>query len=221
VMHIGIVVLAAGRSARFKSGGASKLLAMVNRVPLVRIAALTAVESGVGEVIVVTGHRADEVGAALDGVPVRVVHEPEYGDGMAVSLRRGVLAVRASSAVMVGLGDQPGMRAAAYRRVAHRWRTSGALIVVPRYADAAGPAHPPLFAAEVFDELLALSGDVGAREVIARDPTRVAMESLEWPAPGDVDTREDLAALQADTPTRGRGDPRPSAVRSQKPDESR
>jgi molybdenum cofactor cytidylyltransferase len=188
----GIVVLAAGRSTRFSADSASKLLAPVAGVPLVRLAVVAAVDANVGEVVVVTGDRASDVGAALDGVPVRIVHEPAFADGMARSLACGVRAIARADAVMIGLGDQPGMRPDAYRRIEHRWRASGAPIVVPRYMGSAVPSHPTLFDASLFPELLALEGDVGARGVIARHAHRVAEEALDWAAPEDVDTLEDL-----------------------------
>jgi len=198
VTGVGIVVLAAGRSTRFAPERGSKLLASVGGVPVVRLAVAAAAQSAVGEVVVVTGHLAGAVSAALAGLSVRVVHEPAFGDGMATSLRRGILALGAANAIMVGLGDQPAMRAEAYRRVAEHWRATGASIVVPRYGGSRAVGHPPLFAAEVFDEVLALQGDTGARAVIARDPARVAEVVLDWAMPSDVDTVEDLEALQAD-----------------------
>jgi len=194
--RVGVVVLAAGRSARFGPPNRHKLLATAGGMPLVRLSVSAAVDAGVGVVVVVTGARGDEVQRALDGLPVRVVHEPAFGDGMSMSLRRGVMTLeREVDAIMIGLGDQPGMRPDAYRAVASRWSASGLPIVVPRYADASGPAHPTLFAAEVFSELLALDGDAGARRVVARDPSRVAEALLDWPPPMDVDTLEDLESL--------------------------
>jgi molybdenum cofactor cytidylyltransferase len=194
--RVGVVVLAAGRSARFGPPNRHKLLATAGGVPLVRLSVNAAVDAGVGDVVVVTGARGDEVRGALDGLPVRIVHEPAFVDGMAVSLRRGVIALeRDVGAVMIGLGDQPGMRPDAYRAVASRWIASGLPIVVPRYAATSGPAHPTLFAAEVFSELLALDGDAGARRVVARDPSRVAEALLDWPPPMDIDTLEDLESL--------------------------
>ena len=180
--RIGVIVLAAGRSSRFGDHGASKLLAPLHGVPIVRRAVLAAVDADVGDVVVVTGHTAEEISGALDGLPIRLSIEPMFADGMAASLGRGVRELHDADAVMIGLGDQPGVRAEAYRRVAERWRTSGAAIVVPRYAQSQtlAPAHPPLFGASVFSELLALRGDVGARAVIARDPFRVVEARLEW-----------------------------------------
>lgn len=193
--RIAVIVLAAGRSTRFVGREPSKLLAPVGGTPLVRHAVHAAVEAGVGDVFVVTGARASDVADALAGLPVQLVNEPRFGDGIARSLRRGIEAVHDADAAVVALGDQPGLLPDAYRRVSARWYGSGAQIVVPRYAGSIAPAHPVLFAASVYPELLELDGDVGARAVIARDPSRVIEAPLEWPAPGDVDTVGDLDAL--------------------------
>lgn len=189
--RIGIVVLAAGRSTRFR-GPASKLLTIVDGAPLVRHAVNAAVDAGVGDVVVVTGHGSDAVTAALEGLTARIVHEPRSDEGMAVSLQRGVSALRSADAVMITLGDVPDILPVAYRRIAARWQATGAPIVVPRYAGARVPSHPTLFDASLFDDLLALEGDVGARSVIARHRSQVVEESLAWPAPRDVDTVQDL-----------------------------
>jgi molybdenum cofactor cytidylyltransferase len=190
--EIGIVVLAAGRSTRFAAGRASKLLALVDGTPLVRLAVNAALDAHVGEVVVVTGDRSDEVAHSLAGLPARTVREPRFADGMATSLGRGVLELRAADAIMITLGDMPGVLPEAYRRIAARWQATGAAIVVPRYADAAAPSHPTLFGSALFDELLALRGDVGARNVVARHASVVVEEPMAWPAPRDVDTVDDL-----------------------------
>jgi len=189
---IGIVVLAAGRSTRFAAGRASKLLALVGDTPLVRRAVNAALDAQVGEVIVVTGDRSDDVARSLAGLPARVVREPRFADGMAASLGRGVLELKTADAIIVTLGDVPGVRPEAYQRIAARWRDTGATIVVPRYADATAPAPPTLFGSALFDDLLALRGDVGARSVIARHASDVVEEPMAWPAPRDVDTLDDL-----------------------------
>lgn len=192
---VAIIVLAAGRSSRFGDAG-HKLLAPIDGTPLVRLSVAAAVEASVGSVVVVTGAEALHVAGALAGLDVRIVHEPAFAHGLATSLRRGLDAIVPSTdAVIVGLGDQPLVRPDAYRRVVATWMTTGSAIVVPRYGGDDGPSHPVLFAASVFEELRALRGDVGARDVIARDPGRVARAQIEGEAPGDVDTREDLRRL--------------------------
>jgi molybdenum cofactor cytidylyltransferase len=203
VSRIGVIVLAAGRSSRF-GAGAHKLLAPIGGVPLIRFAASAAVEADVGDVVVVTGAQAAAVASALEGLPVRVVHERAFADGMAISLRCGITALHGLvDAVLIALGDQPGMRPEAYHQVARRWETSNAGIVVPRYLGATAPAHPTLFGAAMFGELLALEGDAGARSVIARDPSRVVEAALGWPAPHDVDTLEDLECVATEIANAG------------------
>jgi len=197
--RLAVILLAAGQSTRFSAGGSHKLLARVGTSTVVRHSAQSAIDSGIGEVLVVTGAYAAEVTAALGGLNVRIAHAPSFADGMAASLARGVETLQESvDAVLVSLGDQPGMRPDAYRRVAARWRETAAPIVIPRYAGSEAPAHPVLFGAAVFDELCALGGDVGARSVIARDASRVAEAALDWPAPRDVDTPEDLAFVHGE-----------------------
>lgn len=193
--RLAVIVLAAGRSTRFAGADQSKLLALVGGVTVVRRAVDSAIAAAVGDVVVVTGARRAEVEHALAGTLVRFVHEPRFADGMAYSLRRGVEASHDADAVLVALGDQPGMRPDAYRLVAARWRASDAAIVVPRYAGDDTPAHPVLFASSTYPELFELEGDVGARAVVARDPTRVVQESLPWPPPPDIDTVQDLEAF--------------------------
>lgn len=215
--RIGVIVLAAGRSTRFAPGTTSKLLALVDDVPVVRRSVAAAAVADIGEIVVVTGHMAAEVRDALVGMPVRVVHEPEFGSGMAASLVRGVRSLADADAVMIALADQPGMRPEAYRRVAERWTIAGAPIVVPRYAASPGPSHPTLFSASLFDELLALRGDVGARSVITRHAAHVVEVMLEWSAPEDVDTIDDLRAVTA----RGRSIEVSDSHRTHSSDESR
>ena len=197
--RLGVIVLAAGRSTRFHGHGGPgqhKLLARVGGSTVVRRSVQAAIDSGVGPVVVVTGAAASEVATALAGLPVRAVHEPAFADGMATSLRRGLEALESTvDAVLIALGDQPGVRAEAYRRLATGWRETRAAIVVPRYADSVAPSHPMLFDASVFGELRALRGDVGARTVISRDATRVMTVPLEWPAARDVDTPDDLTRV--------------------------
>jgi len=192
-----VIVLAAGRSLRFGAPSESKLLALLRGAPVVHHAASAAVRADVGEVVIVTGDRATEVGAAVDSLPVSVVYEDGFAEGMAAPLRRGVQTFASADAVMVALGDQPDVPLEAYRRVVERWRATGAAIVVPRYAGAPVTGHPALFAAPVFSELLSLRGDVGARGVIAADPARVVEENLEWSPPRDVDSVDDLRALMS------------------------
>ncbi|WP_051663375.1 nucleotidyltransferase family protein [Alicyclobacillus macrosporangiidus] len=186
------IVLAAGASSRM---GQPKQLLRLGGRPLVRIAAQTAVQGGVSPVVVVTGSQHAEVSSALSGLPVSVVHNPDYLCGMASSLRLGVAALPAGTeAAMILLGDQPLLPPSLVRALAEAfWAawSAGSLplpIVRPRYDGT--PGHPVLFPADLFQELMQIEGDQGARGVLQRHPARV-----HW-----VDAENPLWALDADTP---------------------
>src|SRR5690606_27072357 len=89
--RIAALVLAAGRSSRM--GGPNKLLAEIAGKPMLRIVVEEALASKAGPVIVVTGHQRDRVEAALAGLPVRFVHNPDFADGLGSSLKTGIAAV--------------------------------------------------------------------------------------------------------------------------------
>jgi len=104
--HIAALVLAAGRSTRM--GGPNKLLAEIAHRPLVRIAAEAALASRAKPVIVVAGHQRSEVEKVLAGLPVEIVHNPDFADGLGTSVRAGIAAVPAEvDGAIVLLGDMP------------------------------------------------------------------------------------------------------------------
>jgi molybdenum cofactor cytidylyltransferase len=191
---IAAIVLAAGASTRF---GAQKLLAPLGGMTVVRSAVLRALHAGMDETIVVTGADAAAIRAALADLPVRVVVNANAAAGMSASLAAGVEACEPDTeAALVVLGDQPLVPPAAYAAVLAAWRAGGASIVAPRYTGGVR-GHPVLFAADVFAELRALRGDVGARAVIERDERRVTIVDVAVAAPVDVDEPAALAALAA------------------------
>ena len=76
-------------------GGPNKLLAEIGGKPLVRIAAEEALDSRARPVIVVTGHQGEQVEAALQGLPCKLVHNPDFADGLSTSLKTGIAALPA------------------------------------------------------------------------------------------------------------------------------
>lgn len=190
---VAAIVLAAGGGTRF---GGDKLLASLGGRPVVRLTVGRVLRSGARPVLVVTGHAGDAVAAALAGLDVRLVPNAAWAGGMAGSLRAGVAALPDEcAAAVVLLGDQPLIEPDAIDRVAAAFRAAGRPIVAARYGGRRG--HPVLFARALFGELAAVTGDIGAREVIARDPSRVELVELPGEPPPDVDTPDDLARLEA------------------------
>jgi molybdenum cofactor cytidylyltransferase len=183
------ILLAAGASRRF---GSQKLLAKVGGIPLVRRTAAELRATSLDEIVVVLGSNAPAVGAALAGLDVRTVTNPDYAAGMSTSLRAGLTALSPMvDAVLVALADQPGVGAEIVGRLLERYQAGRQSIVAPIYrGDVRG--NPVLFDRALFGELRAVTGDEGGRSVIARDPERVALVELEMDMPSDVDLPGDI-----------------------------
>lgn len=190
------VVLAAGRSTRM--GGPNKLLAEISGRPLVRIAVEEVLGSRAGPIIVVTGHQRDRIKAALANLPVSFVHNPDYAEGLSTSVKAGIAAVPADvDGAIVCLGDMPQVdRGLIDRLIAGFDPERGALIVIPTVAGKRG--NPVLWSRRFFGELTRLSGDVGARNLIATYQEAVAEVPAAAAAATDVDTPDALAAVRAE-----------------------
>lgn len=195
---IAAIVLAAGTSSRM---GRQKLtLPMADGRPLVRVSVEQVLAAGVDDTVVVLGGDAEAVALALAPLPVRTVVNSRYAEGQSTSLRAGLDALRPGTvAAVVALGDQPLPDPDVIRRLIAAFRATGRLIAAPVYRD--GRGNPVLFAASLFAELGAVTGDRGGREVVARDPARVAEVSVDASMPADIDTPEDYRTA------RGRGGP--------------
>lgn len=188
------LVLAAGRSARYRAAGGpaeSKLVDLFAGEPLVRHAARAALGAGIAPVVVVTGHAASAVRAALDGLPVRFVHNADFPTGLASSLRAG-LAVLGDTprAALVLLGDMPLVTPALLDALMAAWESSpGADAAVPVLAQGER-GNPVLLARSIFAAAGRLTGDEGARRLL-RDPT---LRVIEVPVSGAA------ASLDIDEP---------------------
>jgi molybdenum cofactor cytidylyltransferase len=195
--RVAAVVLAAGRSTRM--GGPNKLLAEIGGRPLVRIAAEQAFASRARPVIVVTGHQRDKVEAALQGLDVRHVHNPNFADGLSTSVKAGLAALPEDvDGAVVCLGDMPQVTAPLIDKLVAAFDPErGALVVIPTIDGKRG--NPVLWARRFFPELMALDGDVGARHLIGRYPEAVAEVPLtDTAALVDVDTPEALVRVKAE-----------------------
>jgi len=188
---IAAVVLAAGPSSRF---GSQKMLALLSGRSVVRCTVEHVLASRVDDVVVVVGRDAEAVRGQLAGLPVRCVTNARYTEGQSTSLDAGVASLDSSvRAAVIVLGDQPSVTPEIIDALIDTYRESGKPVVVPIYQGTRG--NPVLFDASLFAELRAVRGDRGARDVIARDPSRVASIELDEPMPGDVDRVADLEAL--------------------------
>ena len=195
--HIGAVILAAGLSKRM---GRNKLTADVGGKPLVRHAVEAALDAGLAPVIVVTGHEAEKIEASLAGLPVQFAHNQSYGDGLSTSLKTGIEHLPPDSAgAMVLLGDMPGVTPELTRAVAAAFDPAkGRSIAIATAEGERG--HPVLWGRQFFPQLVSLSGDQGARSLMARHGDQIVEIVAGDAGPiTDIDTPEALEHYLAKT----------------------
>jgi len=193
-VRVAAVVLAAGRSTRM--GPQNKLLADIGGKPMVRRVVEAALASKARPVLVVTGHMAAEVAAALAGLDVALVANADYATGLASSLRAGIGAVPTEcDGALVMLGDMPAITAADLDCLIDACAAHAGAIVVPVHDGAQG--NPVLWPRRHFPELRQLEGDTGAKRLIATH--RAQVQEIEFATPAilaDVDTPQALHQLQ-------------------------
>jgi len=187
--RVAAVILAAGRSTRM---GVNKLAATLGGKPVVAHVVDAALASSAAATIVVTGHESARAEASLAGRKVSFANNPDYAAGLATSLAAGIRAVPADcGAALVLLGDMPRVTAAMIDRMI-AVAPPGEAIVVATHSGIRG--NPVLWPRGYFPELLALSGDKGARELIAEHGDKVVAVELGEAAGFDLDTPDALAA---------------------------
>jgi len=193
--RIACVILAAGRSSRM--GPRNKLLEDLGGKPVLRRTVETALASRARPVTVVTGHQSSEVEATLAGLDVTIVHNPDYASGMASSLKTGIAALSPNlDGAIVALGDMPEIQAAHIDRMISAFEPKEhRSIIVPVFEGTRG--NPVLWSSELFPAMSKLSGDAGARSIIAENADSVVELDLGTAAVHvDLDTPEALAAAR-------------------------
>jgi len=187
------VILAAGWGRRF-GGEVSKVLRLLDGVPLVCRVAHAALAAQLAEVVVVVGHQATEVRAAVEGLPLRTVENTAWQDGQSTSVGAGLDALGDRIAAAVFLpADQPLLSPLSIDRILEA-HGAGAEIVVSTWGGTR--RAPVLFGRRFFTELRSLTGDTGGRALLPRYPKEVH----EVPVPSalevaDVDDPQSLREL--------------------------
>lgn len=183
MMRYGIVILAAGTSARL---GMPKQLLPYNGDTLLNHAIKAANATDNAAVVVVLGAER------ITGLEAPTILNPEFSEGMASSIRYGVqYMMDKADHIILMVCDQPHVDAAHILSLIEKQKTTGAAIVASYYADRKGV--PALFDKSIFPELLALTGDVGARHIIEKHDAAVVPFPL---GVIDIDTDEAYRALQ-------------------------
>ncbi len=182
--NVTAIVLAAGLSSRM--GEFKPLLPFDERPMLWRV-----IESlrngGVASVIVVTGHRREEVETALRDLDVQCVFNPQFASGeMLSSVQTGVRALPNASDFLLALGDQPAVRPATIKVLLRQDREHK--IVLPIYHERRG--HPLCFHHSLAAEILALAEEETLKTVVRRH----AGQTLQVPV------RDEAILHDVDTP---------------------
>ena len=191
-LAVGAVLLAAGAGSRL--GHRPKSLLELGGVPLIRRQLIALSGAGVDELVVVTGHHAEAIEAAVQDFPVTLARNPRPDDGQASSVRLGLAALSARlDAVIVALADQPLVNAHDIGALIGAFKKrDGASMVVPRVDDA--PGNPVIFESALRDEWLAGEADAACRRWREANPSRVrwmATDNQRYRI--DIDTEDDLA----------------------------
>lgn len=175
---VSAVVLAAGLSTRM---GRNKLLLNFKDKPLIARLVDTLLTSKIDEVIVVLGHEIEKVRAELQGKPVRLVHNPDYREGLSTSVRTGVDAVSPDAdGIMICLADQPLLEPADVNQIVAAFADAKKVnksIVVPFFEGERG--NPVILDASLRVAILGIVGDVGCKGVIKRYPEKVYALQME------------------------------------------
>jgi molybdenum cofactor cytidylyltransferase len=196
------IVLAAGESTRF---GQPKQLLDWRGQPFVHVVAQNALDAGLSPVLVITGANAEQVGAAVMDLDVKVVRNDEWKSGQGSSIKAGVLSLpppslRATSPKSFGFGgggegvggaifllaDQPQITPSVIRALVEKHAEELYPIVAPMVLDRR--ANPVLFDRVTFSDLVMLEGDVGGRAIFHKH----RVEYLPW--------HDDSLLLDVDTP---------------------
>lgn len=183
--------------------GHPKQLLPVNGRPMVRHVTEAVCASGLAQVVVVVGAHAEAVRDALTGLPVDIVVNVDWVEGMSTLLRAGLRALRPEiQAVIMVLADQPALTPDLIRCLVSRYRATSALVVVPYYQEQRG--NPLLFDRALFLELMEVEGDQGGRVLYARYAEQAERLEVDDPAViTDIDTRQDYESIkESDTDDR-------------------
>ncbi|MGR3482392.1 nucleotidyltransferase family protein [Salipiger marinus] len=197
---IAVLIPAAGASRRMR--GTDKLLMQVGGEPLLRRQARQALQAA--DHVTVTLPDPDHPrAAALAGLPVQLVFVPDADNGMSASLRRGIgLLPEDMDAAMILPADMPDLTVEDLQALIALFRALPRPMLLQGCSDTDSPGHPVLFPADCFPAMLALSGDQGARAVLAANRHRLRLVTLpDRHALTDLDTPEAWAEWQARQPS--------------------
>ena len=195
MIRISGILLAAGESKRM---GKPKLLLNLGKLNIINTTIESLLKSEIFELIIVLGHEAQKIECSLSEQDKRIkfVTNENYREGMSTSIKCGVLtASKESEAFLIALGDQPLISPKIINRLIEKYQSSGVGIVTVMHQSLRG--HPVIISKKYLQEILALNGDIGARDLLKQhldDTTSINIESSEEFF--DIDRIEDYEELK-------------------------
>lgn len=184
---IGIILLAAGLSSRM---GEPKQLLKIGGQPLVRLMVKQSLAAIADKTIVVIGYRADEVKSAIKDLPTELIANNQPEKGMGSSIKCGVSFLKENnfSAGLIITCDQPFLTSSHLNKLIEAYRERGNSIIASHYSNSIGV--PALFDKEIFEQLLSIDDQQGAKKII--DGGKNDVFEIEFPEGNiDLDTPED------------------------------
>jgi molybdenum cofactor cytidylyltransferase len=191
---VGLIILAAGASTRM---GTPKQLLLYQGRSFIRHIAEVAIASVCQPIAVVLGAHAERIKPEISQLPVQIVENHQWADGMSSSIRVGLEALLAMNqnleAVAIALCDQPFVSSQTLERIVEAFHFTGKPIIASEYAGTLGV--PVLFSRTLFSELMALKSNEGAKQLIKRHIDEVfSIPFLDGAI--DIDTPKDYEQLQ-------------------------
>jgi len=192
VNDIAAILLAAGRSRRM---GAFKPLLPFGDRTVIEACVTTFREAGVEEIIVVLGHRADDVREQLRSYQITFAVNPDPDSEMSTSIAKGIDRVSPDAkAALISPADLPAVPAETIKSICDEWRRTGTRLIQPEHAGRGG--HPVLVDLAYRDELMHLAPRTGLRSLFDRHRQTVRRLPVSSPfVARDVDTWEDYCDL--------------------------
>jgi molybdenum cofactor cytidylyltransferase len=187
--QIGLILLAAGGSTRM---GQPKQLLLYKKQTLLRRAAEQALAAGCDPVIVVLGSNAPRLRTELTSLPIHIMENPDWQQGMGTSIRTGLSAMPPQP-VIITLCDQPLIDAAALKKLIDAYNSTNRPLIAAQYAGTLGV--PALFSEKFFPALLSLPDNSGAKQLLQQHSDQVLPIPMEFAAT-DIDTPQDYEQLK-------------------------
>ena len=187
------MILAAGASSRL---GSPKQLLFYKEQTLLQYSLQQATGSQANAVVVVLGANAKKIAGEISAYSVLIKVNKGWEEGMASSIRTGLSSLLEQipdlAAVIFMVCDQPYVTSALVDDLIEAGNKTNYQVVASRYENSVG--IPALFKADMFEELLALKGEAGAKKIIQKNADQISY--LDFEKGGiDIDTPEDYQQL--------------------------